>query len=134
MEEKRKKSGKSEYIVAVVANFMLFYILNNLLSWNVGFVTSSFADCLWAINISIAATVIGNILLLAYDPSWFRHSIRLSYDLFALNAVYTLYKVFPFSFNQGFFNEATKILLIVAMVGVAIGTIVEAIKLVSHKD
>ena len=131
-KENRKKPKRSEYVVAIVANFILFYILNNLLSWKVGFLTNSFQDCLWAINMSIVATVIGNILFLAYDLRWFRHSIRMAYNLFAVNAIYTLYRVFPFNFGQAFWNEAAKIVLILGTVGTVIGLIVEFVKLISN--
>jgi hypothetical protein len=134
VKENRKKPRKSEYVLAIIANFILFYILNNLLSWNVGFVTSSFQDCLLAINMSIAATVIGNILLFAYDPRWFRHLFQFAYDLFGLYAVYTLYRIFPFNFGQTFWNEAAKIALILGIIGVVIGLIVKLVKLILNKD
>lgn len=45
-----KKVKKSEFIVAIIVNLILFYIVNNLLSWNFSFITSSFQDVLCTHN------------------------------------------------------------------------------------
>ncbi|HHY00654.1 MAG TPA: hypothetical protein GX531_04690, partial [Methanothermobacter sp.] len=67
-----KKVKKSEFVVAIIVNVILLYIVNNLLSWNFSFITSSFQDVLWIFNISICATIIANIIFLTYHPGWFR--------------------------------------------------------------
>lgn len=120
---------KSEYVFAVIVNIIIFYIANNLLYWNLSFITPNFSQVLWAINLAIGVTIVGNILFLIYDPSWFRHSLKAVMNVFSFLAVYTLYSVFPFSFSQNFIAISVVIILILIMIGIFIAIGVELLKL-----
>ena len=41
LEEKTVK--RSEYIFSIIANLILLYIANNLLNWNISFITDAFS-------------------------------------------------------------------------------------------
>ena len=127
-KNKEKKSHKSEYITAIIFNIIFLYIVNNLLNWHISFITNSLNTILWIINLSIAAAVIGNFLLLLYDPEWLRHLTKIVMNIFAFIAVYFVYKVFPFSFST-FINEIVLILIILTMVAIVIASIVELVML-----
>ena len=112
---------------------IFLYIVNNLLNWHVYFITNAFNDVLWIINLSIIATIIGNALLLLYSPERFRHVIKIVLNIFAFIATYFVYEVFPFNFYNSFYNWGINILLILAMIGIVIATIVEIYLLVTGR-
>ncbi len=127
---KEKEPKTSEFIVAIIANLIFLYIVNNLLSWNLSFIAPSFQDVLWIFNISITATIIGNILFLIYHPSWFRSIIRIILNILGFLVVYYLYTVFPFVFSNYLITFSVKFAFIVAMVVMVIATIVEIVKFI----
>ena len=91
-------------------------------------------EILWIVNLSIIAAIIGNILLLVYHPEWFRHIGRIILNIFAFIAVYFLYKVFPFNFNNFILNTGLSILLLLlGLIGLFIAIIVESFQLVNNK-
>jgi hypothetical protein len=120
-----KKAKKSEYIIAIVVNIVLLYIFNNLLNWHIYFITNALNEVLWIINLAIIATIVGNILLLAYNPEWFRHVMKIILNIVAVIAVYNIFIVFPFNFNSFLIDWSVIIALIFVMVGITIATIVE---------
>jgi len=127
---KEKEPKTSEFIAVIVVNLIFLYIVNNLLSWNLSFITSSFQDVLWIFNLSIAATIVGNVLFLIYHPTWFRSIIQIILNILGFLVVYYLYTVFPFVFSNGLITFSLKFALIVAMVVMVIVTIVEVVKLI----
>ncbi|MGZ7117743.1 MAG: hypothetical protein ACXVHS_09920, partial [Methanobacterium sp.] len=100
--ENKKKNWKAEYITAIIFGLIFLYIVNNLLNWNIYFITGALNQVLWIINLSIIVTIIGNILLLAYSPQWFRHVIKIIINIISLISTYFVYIVFPFNFYNSF--------------------------------
>ena len=98
LEEKEAK--RSDFIFAIIANLIFLYIVNNLLSWNLSFITSDFSQVLWILNISIGFTIIGNILFLLYSSPWFRHTMRTVINILSFMMAYYLYTIYPFSFSS----------------------------------
>ncbi len=133
LERNRKREQKTEYITAIIFNLIFLYIVNNLINWQVYFITNAFNEVLWIINLSIIATIIGNALLLLYNPERFRHAMKIILNIFAFIAVYFVYKVFPFNFYNSFYNWGFNILLILAMIGITIAIIVEFYLLVTGR-
>lgn len=123
--EKEKNSKKSEYIGAIVVNIILLYIFNNLLNWQVYFITNALNEVLWIINIAITATIIGNIIFLFFNPEWFRHILKIILNIFAFTAVYSIYSVFPFNFSSFLIDWSATIALIFIMLGITVATIIE---------
>lgn len=135
MENNRKKgSRKAEYIAAIIFNLIFLYIVNNLLNWNIYFITSALNEVLWIINLSIIVAIIGNALFLVYNPDWFRHIIKTIINIIALISTYFVYIVFPFDFYNSFINWGLSIFLILIMIGIAIAIIVEFYYLVSGRS
>jgi hypothetical protein len=127
---KEKEHRKSEFIAAIIANIILLYIVNNLLAWNLHFITSSFQEVLWIINISIAANIIANFLFLIYNQGWFRSLVQIPLNIIGFIVAYSLYIVFPFSFSQMYFTYAAEFILIILMVIFVIMTFFEVLKLI----
>lgn len=125
-----KDVSKSEFIVAIIGNIIILYIVNNLLSWNLSFITSSFQDVLWIFNISICATIIVNIIFLAYHPGWFRSLVKIILNILSFLVCYYLYTIFPFIFSQAAYTIILKIILIFGMVALIIASLVEVLRLI----
>ena len=128
-----KKERTSEYIVAIIFNIIFFYIVNNLLNWNIYFITPALNEVLWIINLSIIATIIGNILLLLYSSEGFRNIIKIIINTINFVAVYFVYEVFPFNFNNSFYNWVISIFLILIMIGLVIASLVEVYQFANKK-
>jgi hypothetical protein len=133
MEQNLKTEWNHEYVAAIIFNIIFLYIINNLLNWHVYFVTSALIEVLWIINLSIAVAIIGNFLMLIYRPEWFRHITKIVLNIVAFIAVYLVYIVFPFNFSNSFLNWGLAALLILAMIGIIIATIVEIYLLITGK-
>ena len=131
--ERNTKREQSEYFTAIIFNLIFLYIVNNLLNWHIYFITNAFNEVIWIINLTIIATIIGNALLLLYNPLWFRHLMKIILNIFAFIAVYIVYNIFPFNFYNSFYDWAFNILLILGMIGIVIATIVEIYLLITGK-
>ncbi len=134
MERDIGKERNGEYIGAIIVNIILLYIFNNLLNWHIYFVTNVFNEVLWIINLSIVVHIIGNFLMLLYRPEWFRHITKIVLNIVAFAVVYLVYTVFPFNFYNSFFNWGLSIILILALIGIIIATIVEIYLLITGKQ
>lgn len=131
MERNRKKERTVEYVIAIIASLILLYVFNNLLNWHVYFVTDALNQVLWIINLSLITTIIGNAFLLLFKPEWFRHLMKIIINVINFIAVYLVYVVFPFNFNNSFLNWGLNILLILIMIGIVIATVVELYYLIT---
>lgn len=131
--ENRELEEKTEYVAAIIVNLIFLYIFNNLLNWHIYFVTIALNEILWIINLTIAVAIIGNFLMLLYNPNWFRHTMKVILNTFAFIGVYFLFTIFPFDFNNPFLNTGLAVLLLLALVGIVIATIVEIYLLITGK-
>jgi len=129
MERNIKKERTSEYIIAIIFNLIFLYLINNLLNWNIYFITPALNEILWIINLSILATIIGNVLLLLYSPESFRYIMKIIMNTINFIAIYFVYEVFPFNFYNSFFNWGLSIFLILIMIGLVIASLVEVYQL-----
>jgi hypothetical protein len=122
------------YLVAIVVNLILLYVANNLLEWSlVPFLTDEFGQVLWFINVSLLATILVNFVYLVYDPAWFKSLCQIGLGAISLVVSIRMYQVFPFDFSAYQFNWTltARIVMIAAIVGVALGIVVEIVKLVA---
>lgn len=72
--------------------------------------------------------MIANMLFIAFDPRWLRALVQAGLNILSLYVLYMLYQVFPFDFGVDTFNWLVRLGLIVAMLGVVIGTVVELVR------
>lgn len=127
---KEKDARKSEFIGAIIVNLIMLYIVNNVLSWNLGFIAPSFQDVVWIFNISICSTIVANVIFLAYHPGWFRSIIQIILNILGFLVCYYLYIIFPFIFSQAAYTIVLKILIILGMVALVIASLVEVARLI----
>ena len=84
------------YVVAVLVNAGLLYVAENLLAWNVPYVTEDWVAVLWAVRLSLVAGLAANAMYVAYDAAWFRHLTGIGTGALALLSMVITYAVFPF--------------------------------------
>jgi hypothetical protein len=125
-----KEVRTSEFIIAIVINLIFFYIFNNLLNWHLNFITNSFQDVLWIINLTLGFTIIVNALYLFYHPKWLRDSLQIIINILGFLVVYFLYKVYPFNFNQIFISYGLKLVLILIMLAIIAATVYQIMQLI----
>jgi hypothetical protein len=117
------------YYISIAVDIILLYFFNNIVFANIIFLSSkNLTNCLWAINLALAAGIVGNFIFLLFRPRWFRHLIRAVLYTLALLAVYVIYRVFPFIFSADIFRTVTRIVLVIIMAGTGIGVVLEVIK------
>ena len=117
------------YYVAISVDIILLYFFNNIIFASISFLSSKdLINCLWAINLALGAGIIGNFIFLLYRPRWFYHLIQAVLSALVILAVYTIYRIFPFTFGVDIFRTITRIILLIIMAGTAIGFMVELVK------
>ena len=123
---------RAGYVVAIAVNLGLLAVVNNILEWDVvPFLTSDFSRLVGFISVSLALTIVANVIYLAYDPPWFKSLAQIGLTLVSLAVTIRIYQVFPFDFSSYSiaWSQMTRWILIIAMAGTCIGMLVEAGKL-----
>ncbi len=124
----------SEYVGAIVANGVLLFVLNNLLGWNVPFLTESYKNCLWAIDISLGAIIIVNFVFIFFDKDWFKHLLQVFTSIASFISLCVIHAIFPFEFANPAWYLALKIFLIVAMAVTGAGILYNIIRtIIPHR-
>jgi hypothetical protein len=117
------------FYVGMAVDIIFLYFFNNIVFVKIPFlVTNSFVSCLWAINLALAAGIIGNFVFLLYRPNWFVHLIQAVMNALVILAVYVVFKIFPLTFDSSGLETAARIILIVIMAATGIGFIVELVR------
>jgi hypothetical protein len=121
------------YLVAVLVNGIMLWVVNNLLGWGwPPFLTSAFDELLPVIDLSLAATMVVNLVWALRDPRWFRHLGQIGLDAISVAVVVRTWQVFPFDFSDYWSGWPTvgRIVLAVAFCGLIIDMIVRFVALV----
>ncbi len=129
-KKRKKQQGRaaSEYLWAVFVNSVLLYFFNNLSSWRVDFLTGRFSDCLPVINLSLGVTILGNFLLLFIGNSGFYSLIRAVMNCLLTVSLFSVYKIFPFSFPGSLpfdVSFGVRLVLLIIMIGTGVATLLE---------
>lgn len=125
-----KEVRTSEFIIAIIVNIIFLYIFNNLLNWHIDFITNSFQDVLWIINLTLGFTIIINVFYLFYHPKWLRDSLQIIINILGFLVVYVLYILYPFKFSQLFITYGLKLVLILIMIGIIAATVYQIMLLI----
>jgi hypothetical protein len=133
MEKSSHRSSARQfgYIVAIIVNLVLLYVVNNLLNWHLPYIsnvlTPAFANCLWAINLSLSVSIFINFLFLAFDPRWFRHLMQVIQSVFGLISVFIFYSIFPLQIVNPAIEQLVHWGLLIALAGIGIAILVDLI-------
>lgn len=121
--EPREWARSIGYISSIVIDMILLYVVQHLLDWNVPWITASWSDVLWAVNLSLTVSIVANAFRLAYDRPWFHKLAEVVTTAVALVAAYWMYLVFPFDFGPEWAPLA-HVVMLVALFGLAIAMVV----------
>ncbi len=105
------------YILAVITGGVLLYVANNLLRWDVPYLTHEFSRVIGIINLSLGASIAGNLFLIFRDIGDFRYLVKAVLSLLALAAAYMLHTVFPFELPL-FLEGTVRMGLVAVMIGI----------------
>jgi hypothetical protein len=131
------------FILIIFFNFysryIAYYQYDELAkSWNIfPFITSSFVAWLPILTISLIASIIGNVILIINDSFYVSNITNIVMNIFGIASVSTLLSLFPFDFsvfpnlNLNAINfPIITIILILIIIGLAIGIFVRFIKII----
>lgn len=121
------------FVVAIAINIVMLWVANNLLGWDVlPFLTADFGRLLWLIDLSLAATIAVNAFWVLYDPQWFRSLGQIGLNILSAVVAVNMYRVFPFDFSAYSFDWelVARAVIVLSIVGLALGSIVELTKVV----
>lgn len=123
-----KRSG---YAIAAGVNIALMLIVNNLLNWGwPRFLTAEFEKLLPWVNFSLGASVVVNLLYMAYDADWFKSGWQAVLSVISLAVLVRTYQLFPFDFSDFSWPVETVARTIMWLVGLAlvIAIVAEGVK------
>lgn len=120
--------GIVTFYIGLAIDIVLLYVINNLVYFEIPFLTDQLVSCLWAVNLALGIGIIGNFVLLLYRPAWFYHLVQVISNLLVVLAFYIVLRVFPFNISQGILQTSVKVTLMVVMAGIGIASIVELIR------
>lgn len=128
---RRRAGTTSGYVAAIVVNIIMLVLVNSDAVWRwLTFVTADIDRVLPLIELSLMASIIANAAYVAYDGQWFKSLTQIG--VLGINLLVTrrMLEVFPFDFPPGDVAWATvaRLVLIVALVGVAIAMVVEVVR------
>jgi hypothetical protein len=121
------------------SRYIAYYQYDELAkNWNIfPFITSSFVAWLPILTISLSVSIIGNIILIINDSFYVSNVTNIVMNIFGIASVSTLLSLFPFDFsvfpglNLNVINvPIITIILILIIVGLAVGIFVRFIKIV----
>lgn len=127
--KKDKEKDRSGFIAAIIINVIIYFIVNNLLNWNLSFISPTFVEVLGILNLLIISTILINFIFLFYQPSWFRNMLHVITDILSIIMLYTFLRVFPFILND-FFALIVTVLIVLGILGAIIGLLIHVLKFI----
>ncbi len=126
-----KPGRRVGYAVAILVNAVFLYVVNNLVDWDISWITDDFSRLVWLFNLSLGVTIAVNVIYLFFDPPWFKSLAQIGMLSISLILAVRLWQVFPVEFTGDFpWTGIFRVALVVGIVGVSIGILVELVKLI----
>ena len=129
----RSATRKVGYLISIAVNAILLIIVNNILAWGwLSWLTQDFELLLPILNVSIVASIVANLIYLAYDAGWFKSLVDAGLLVISLGVAIRTWQVFPFDFTGWGFDWAPVIRLVLAfaILGMTIAVIVSVVRLI----
>lgn len=122
------------YLIAILFLIIFIVIINNLLEWNLPFVTDfitpAYSDWLWAGNLSLSVAIFCNVLFLVYDTRWFHRLMEAIQNAFSLFSTLVFLNIFPLSLPSALIEQYVRWGLIIAMALTGLALLVNVIQAV----
>ncbi len=120
------------YLVAIAVNGVLLWVVNRLPDWeSPAFLTDDLEQVIPIASLSLIASIVVNVINLATLERVWRIVGEIGSSVVALVATVRIFQVFPFDFSGYAVNwePLTRLILIVAMIGISIAIIAQSVKL-----
>lgn len=120
------------YLVAAAINAVMLYVANRLLEWEwPSFLTQDFDQVLPIVQASLIAGVVINLAYVGFDAPWFKSIGQIVISAIGLAVAVRMFTVFPFDFSRYDFawDTVARAVIVVAIIGSALGIVVETLKL-----
>ena len=126
-QEKMPSSARQfGYIVSIIVNVFLIYVANNLLNWNIPFLTKDFAQCLWAVNLSLGVTIFINFIFIFFDRKWFKNLMQAFGNVFSFISGFIFWRVFPLNLTTSL-ARLVNFALIIGLGAIVLSIMIELI-------
>lgn len=120
------------YGLAIGLSLVLIYIVQNLESWGLlPFLTTEFGQVVPWITFSLLLGALAYLVYILYESQAVRLTGEIVTNLVTIAVTWRIFTVFPFDFSASEFpwGILTRIVLVVAIVGALIATVVNVVKL-----
>jgi hypothetical protein len=125
----RRGARRVGYVVAAAVNLVLLWMVHQLLDWGwPSFLTPDFEELLPIISVSLAASVVANLVYVWDDRAVIKNLGDLVTSLIGLVGAVWTYRVFPFDLSDGWAGLA-RVVIVVGIIGTSIGALVALVKL-----
>jgi hypothetical protein len=94
------------YLVTIAINIAMLYVANHLPDWPVPFLTDKYEAVLWAINLSIGANILANVVWLFYDTRPVKHLLQAIINVPGIVSVVVFYAIFPLNVGDSDLAES----------------------------
>lgn len=124
------------YGIAIGLSALLLYVVQNLEEWDVlPFLTDEFGEVVPWISASLILGILAYTAYIAFDDRTVRSIGELLTDLVAIAVTWKVFSVFPFDFTAYDFpwEVLTRFVLIVAIVGSAVGAVTQVVNLINPR-
>jgi len=132
--KKKEKSKKYRYFFEILGYFLIWYVISNISSWNIAFITKNFESVIPLLKLSLGVNIISNLILLIIEGKKTRSLILSISDIFSIFVFYRLYVVYPFKFayltGSVFVDQAVRFSFLVATIGLGVALVLEALQLI----
>jgi hypothetical protein len=121
-ERRRRRSPRVGYVVAVLVNAILLYLVNVAPGWEaVPFLTPQMTELLPLLDLALIVGAVSNLVYVVWDPPRLRALGDLVGAVVALVLGLRTYQVFPFDFSTLSYDLTTlaRIVVVLGIVGAA---------------
>ncbi len=118
------------YLVAATMNTIMLWVAHQLLDWEwPGFLTAEYDDVLPVITVSFVASIVANLVYAWHDGWPIKPIGELVTTTIGLVAALRIWQVFPVEFTGTDWSWLVRLVLIVAVVGSALGIVTQLVNL-----
>jgi hypothetical protein len=128
MKNEFSLAEKGGYILAIIIDIIVIYMLNNLLLWDLPvwgtyLLKPTFQQCLWIINITFIVAIGSYVMFMFYEPQWLYVLMQAIISSLTWISLLVVYIIFPFNFPL----QIVGLIIEIALIGILIYIPFEAI-------
>ena len=126
MSRNQKPSGgrRFGYFISIIIQSGLLYAANNLLSWNIPYLTDDFSQVLWAVNLSLGVNIFIYFTFLFFDRRWFKNLMNALSNVFSFISLYVIRQVFPLELPENL-EGIVKMAMVIILALIALSVLIE---------